>query len=162
MRSAQRTRWLWTSGCAMRACGRRVSAWRSPICCFAKGDRHLSAEELHEEALAAGVPVSLATVYNALHQFTEAGSAAHPRCRRVEDLFRHQHSRSPPFLHRRREQGVRHRCRPGQGDQPAGTAGGHGDRQCRHRRAAAPQARPLNRSGMQCVDWAISARMRRR
>ena len=40
---------------------------------FAKGDRHLSAEELHEEALAAGVPVSLATVYNALHQFTDAG-----------------------------------------------------------------------------------------
>lgn len=40
---------------------------------FAKGDRHLSAEELHEEAVNAGVPVSLATVYNALHQFTEAG-----------------------------------------------------------------------------------------
>ncbi|WP_311030084.1 iron response transcriptional regulator IrrA [Mesorhizobium koreense] len=40
---------------------------------FAQGDRHLSAEELHEEAISAGVPVSLATVYNALHQFTEAG-----------------------------------------------------------------------------------------
>ncbi len=40
---------------------------------FAKGDRHLSAEELHEEALTAGVAVSLATVYNTLHQFTEAG-----------------------------------------------------------------------------------------
>ena len=40
---------------------------------FAKGDRHLSAEELHEEALVAGVAVSLATVYNTLHQFTEAG-----------------------------------------------------------------------------------------
>ena len=40
---------------------------------FAKGDRHLSAEELHEEAQSAGVAVSLATVYNALHQFTEAG-----------------------------------------------------------------------------------------
>ena len=40
---------------------------------FAKGDRHLAAEELHEEALAAGVPVSLATVYNTLHQFTGAG-----------------------------------------------------------------------------------------
>jgi Fur family iron response transcriptional regulator len=40
---------------------------------FAKGDRHLSAEELHEEAISAGVPVSLATVYNALHQFTQAG-----------------------------------------------------------------------------------------
>ena len=40
---------------------------------FAQGDRHLSAEELHEEAISAGVPVSLATVYNTLHQFTEAG-----------------------------------------------------------------------------------------
>ncbi|MET3615370.1 Fur family iron response transcriptional regulator [Rhizobium aquaticum] len=40
---------------------------------FAKGDRHLTAEELHEEATFAGVPVSLATVYNTLHQFTEAG-----------------------------------------------------------------------------------------
>jgi Fur family iron response transcriptional regulator len=40
---------------------------------FAKGDRHLSAEELHEEAVEAGVTVSLASVYNTLHQFTEAG-----------------------------------------------------------------------------------------
>lgn len=40
---------------------------------FSKGDRHLTVEELHEEASAAGVPVSLATVYNTLHQFTEAG-----------------------------------------------------------------------------------------
>jgi Fur family transcriptional regulator, iron response regulator len=40
---------------------------------FAKGDRHLTVEELHEEAVAASVPVSLATVYNTLHQFTEAG-----------------------------------------------------------------------------------------
>jgi Fur family iron response transcriptional regulator len=40
---------------------------------FSKGDRHLSAEELHEEALGANVPVSLATVYNTLHQFTQAG-----------------------------------------------------------------------------------------
>ncbi len=40
---------------------------------FAKGHRHISAEDLHAEAEAAGVQVSLATVYNALHQFTEAG-----------------------------------------------------------------------------------------
>jgi Fur family iron response transcriptional regulator len=40
---------------------------------FAKGDRHLTVEELHDEAVNAGVPVSLATVYNTLHQFTEAG-----------------------------------------------------------------------------------------
>jgi len=37
------------------------------------GKRHLTAEQLHEEALAAKMPVSLATVYNALHQFTAAG-----------------------------------------------------------------------------------------
>jgi Fur family iron response transcriptional regulator len=40
---------------------------------FAEGDRHVTAERLHEEALARKVPVSLATVYNTLHQFTEAG-----------------------------------------------------------------------------------------
>jgi len=37
------------------------------------GDRHVTAEQLHIEAAAAGMPVSLATVYNTLHQFTEAG-----------------------------------------------------------------------------------------
>jgi Fur family iron response transcriptional regulator len=40
---------------------------------FAKGDRHVSAERLHEEAERVSVSVSLATVYNTLHQFTEAG-----------------------------------------------------------------------------------------
>ena len=40
---------------------------------FAKGDRHITAEALYEEATKARVPVSLATVYNTLHQFTEAG-----------------------------------------------------------------------------------------
>ncbi len=35
--------------------------------------RHVTAEMLHEEAEKAGVGVSLATVYNTLHQFTEAG-----------------------------------------------------------------------------------------
>ena len=40
---------------------------------FAKGDRHLAAEDLHSEAVQSGVPVSLATVYNTLHQFTDAG-----------------------------------------------------------------------------------------
>jgi Fur family iron response transcriptional regulator len=40
---------------------------------FENGDRHVTAEGLHEEALAAGVPVSLATVYNTLHQFTAVG-----------------------------------------------------------------------------------------
>jgi Fur family iron response transcriptional regulator len=40
---------------------------------FSAGDRHVTAEALHEEAVKAGAKVSLATVYNTLHQFTEAG-----------------------------------------------------------------------------------------
>jgi Fur family iron response transcriptional regulator len=40
---------------------------------FAKGDRHVTAEMLYEEATRAKVPVSLATIYNTLHQFTEVG-----------------------------------------------------------------------------------------
>jgi len=36
-------------------------------------NRHVTAETLHEEAQARRVPVSLATVYNTLHQFTEVG-----------------------------------------------------------------------------------------
>jgi Fur family iron response transcriptional regulator len=40
---------------------------------FGRGNRHISAEGLHEEALLSRVGVSLATVYNTLHQFTLAG-----------------------------------------------------------------------------------------
>jgi len=40
---------------------------------FAQGDRHGTAEQLHIEARDADVSVSLATVYNTLNQFTEAG-----------------------------------------------------------------------------------------
>lgn len=40
---------------------------------FAKGDRHVSAEMLYEEAIRAREPLSLATVYNTLRQFSEAG-----------------------------------------------------------------------------------------
>jgi Fur family iron response transcriptional regulator len=39
---------------------------------FSDGDRHVTAESLHREAKANQVQVSLATVYNTLHQFTEA------------------------------------------------------------------------------------------
>ncbi len=40
---------------------------------FADGHRHMTAESLQADAVAAGVQVSLATVYNTLHQFTRAG-----------------------------------------------------------------------------------------
>jgi Fur family iron response transcriptional regulator len=40
---------------------------------FGAGDRHVSAESLHQEALSARIHVSLATVYNTLNQFKAAG-----------------------------------------------------------------------------------------
>ena len=40
---------------------------------FDGADRHVTADQLHGEAVARGVRVSVATVYNTLHQFTAAG-----------------------------------------------------------------------------------------
>ena len=40
---------------------------------FDAENRHVTAEQLHDEAQAESVAVSLATVYNALHKFTAAG-----------------------------------------------------------------------------------------
>jgi len=40
---------------------------------FGGVNRHVTAEMLHREALKAGVRISLATVYNTLHQFKKAG-----------------------------------------------------------------------------------------
>ncbi|MCC9621296.1 transcriptional repressor [Thalassospira sp. MA62] len=40
---------------------------------FDEGHRHVTAEQLHSEAMASNIKVSLATVYNTLHQFTGAG-----------------------------------------------------------------------------------------
>ncbi|SFN77894.1 Fur family transcriptional regulator, iron response regulator [Bradyrhizobium sp. Ghvi] len=40
---------------------------------FLRGHRHVTAESLHDEAVAANAYLSLAKVYNTLNQFTEAG-----------------------------------------------------------------------------------------
>src|SRR3954468_8975457 len=40
---------------------------------FDAGHRHVTVEKLRGEAIEAAIPVSLATVYNTLHQFTTAG-----------------------------------------------------------------------------------------
>ena len=40
---------------------------------FDSGDCHVTAESLHAQAVAANIRVSLATVYNTLHQFTTSG-----------------------------------------------------------------------------------------
>ena len=59
----------------LRAAGLRPTRQRLALArlLFAADDRHVTAEQLHGEALAQAIPVSLATVYNTLHQFTAAG-----------------------------------------------------------------------------------------
>ena len=54
---------------------------------FGKGNRHVTAEVLHLEATQARVPVSLATVYNTLNQFTGAGILRHLRFDRSRSFF---------------------------------------------------------------------------
>jgi Fur family transcriptional regulator, iron response regulator len=59
----------------LRAAGLRPTRQRVGLArlLLEKGDRHVTAEQLHGEALEACIRVSLATVYNTLHQFTAAG-----------------------------------------------------------------------------------------
>lgn len=59
----------------LRAAGLRPTKQRIALgaLLFDGRDRHVTAEALHDEVRGAGADVSLATVYNTLHQFTEAG-----------------------------------------------------------------------------------------
>mgnify|MGYP001601870824 CR=1 FL=1 len=63
-----------SAGSRVRAAGLRPTRQRLALAglLFHDHDRHVTAEALHEEAAKAGVRVSLATVYNTLHQFTKA------------------------------------------------------------------------------------------
>ena len=66
-----------TSGIEMklRVAGLRPTRQRVDLAglLFKDGDRHVTAEMLHAEAQALNISVSLATVYNTLNQFAEAG-----------------------------------------------------------------------------------------
>jgi Fur family iron response transcriptional regulator len=59
----------------LRAAGLRPTRQRLILgqLLFGQGDRHVTAEMLHDEAVRSGERVSLATVYNTLHQFCHAG-----------------------------------------------------------------------------------------
>jgi len=59
----------------LRSVGLRLTRPRLALAhlLFDGNDRHVTAEQLHGEATAGSIPVSLATVYNVLHQFTAAG-----------------------------------------------------------------------------------------
>ena len=59
----------------LREHGVQVTAQRLALTrlLFTGTDRHVTAEDLHKEARANNVRVSLATIYNTLNQFTETG-----------------------------------------------------------------------------------------
>ena len=59
----------------LRASGLRPTRQRLALAklLFDGYDRHVTAETLHSASAASDMQVSLATVYNTLHQFTEAG-----------------------------------------------------------------------------------------
>ena len=59
----------------LRAIGLRPTRQRLALATllFAQGDRHVSADDLFKEARANGIAVSLATIYNTLHEFTAKG-----------------------------------------------------------------------------------------
>lgn len=59
----------------LRSAGLRPTRQRLALAklLFENGARHVTAEMLHAEAQDSAIRVSLATVYNTLHQFTEAG-----------------------------------------------------------------------------------------
>lgn len=59
----------------LRAAGLRPTRQRLALAklLFEQQDRHVTAEALHAEATSAGIRVSLATIYNTLHQFTGVG-----------------------------------------------------------------------------------------
>ena len=59
----------------LRAAGLRSTRPRLALAhlLFGAGNRHVTAESLHEEARKAGLSVSQATIYNTLNQFLSAG-----------------------------------------------------------------------------------------
>ena len=89
---------------------------------FGKGDRHLTAEMLYEEATRAKVPVSLATIYNTLHQFTEVGLLRQVAVDGSKAYFDTNASEPSSLLHRRRRRVARYPERRGGGRQDAAAA----------------------------------------
>jgi Fur family iron response transcriptional regulator len=59
----------------LRAAGLRPTRQRADLIrlLFGQGNRHVTAEMLHSEAVTQGMPVSLATVYNTLNKLAECG-----------------------------------------------------------------------------------------
>ena len=87
----------------LRAAGLRPTRQRLALArlLFDSGDRHVTAEQLHAEALGAKVRVSLATVYNTLHQFTDLGMLREVVVEPARSYFDTNTSEHHHFFHER-------------------------------------------------------------
>jgi Fur family iron response transcriptional regulator len=64
---------------------------------FLNGHRHVTAEALYDEAMAGNMRLSLATVYNTLNQFTEAGLLRRVAADGIKSFFDTDTSVHPHF-----------------------------------------------------------------
>ncbi len=126
-----------TRCCGPWGCARPASAWRWDGCCSARGDRHLTAEMLYEEATQAKVPVSLATVYNTLNQLTEAGLLRQVSVDGTKTYFDTNVTAHHHFYMRRQPRAGRYSRPAFDVAEDAGRAGRLRDRPHRHGGAAA-------------------------
>ena len=109
------------TSCAGWACARRASGSRSAGCCSARAIGTSPPRCSTTRRCAPRVPVSLATVYNTLHQFTEAGLLRQLAVDGSKAYFRHEPDRASSLLRGgrggadgRADPG-RHRARPARG-----------------------------------------------
>ena len=157
--SARTKRNLIWHGCVdlLRRAGLRPTQQRQVLgsLLFAKGGRHVTAAMLHAEAIAAGIHLSLATVYNTLNQFTDAGLLRQIGVDGSISYFDTNPTGHHHFFVDRRKQAAR-RSRAWRVDRPAaGAAARLRDRGRRHRRPSAPEAGLIRR-----VAFATLSRLR--
>ena len=108
---------------------------------FSKGNRHVTAEMLYEEAVKAKTPMSLGDDLQQSSSVHRSGPGAADRGRRRQDVLRYQHGRPPSFLPGGRARPGRHSGRGGVARAGAGATSRLRDHARRRGRAAAPQAR---------------------
>ena len=109
---------------------------------FGKGDRHLSAEMLYEEATRARCRCRWPPSTTRCTSSPRSGCCARSRST-ARNLFRHQSSQPSSLLYRGRGRICSTSRRRGRVGQTAGAAGRLRDRAHRRRGAAAPQGRAM-------------------
>ena len=126
----------------LRAAGLRPTRQRVALArlLFEGEHRHVTAESLHAEVRATRMPVSLATVYNALNQFRDAGLLREVVVAPGRSYFDTNTGHHHHFFVETGWRAARLPVRQGDHRRPAGAAQGHAAVARRRHRAGAPLA----------------------